>query len=452
MAIGMTRAALVRRGITGLAAGAGALTLGACGVTGGESQGTTSGATKQPVKLVFEWPTYTQPKQEWAEWAMKTYSQKNPHVTIEPMWNTNPTEKLTTTIAGGQPPDLGWFGVGHWALYQAFAPVEPFLASRKIKTEDYLPRVVDAMKWRGKMIAFPMGINTTAMFVNKAHYQKAGLPPPTDDQTWDDLIVAGKRMVSLTGEGGVPIWGNNAQYYSSFWPAAYGGGWMDADGTKVLVNNPQTLKALTLLRDMWDVHRVSPNPQANKDIATSATAGFTTGRYAAFMAGTWGIDPARKESFDWDIVEVPTLVEGGKRVKGAFCGTEEICLIKGVPNIEAAADFATWLIGPEHLTWVGNKGHIIPGHQKTAKEQYINPQGETRPKNIQAFVRAAAYAPPIIEHPEYAKLSGAWNTALNKWLGTADNPANTLTAQQALQEAQTEMQRLLDDWNKANPK
>jgi ABC-type glycerol-3-phosphate transport system substrate-binding protein len=170
------------------------------------------------------------------------------------------------------------------------------------------------------------------------------------------------------------------------------------------------------------------------------------------MAGTWGIDPARKESFDWDIVEVPTLVEGGKRVKGAFCGTEEICLIKGQPNIEAAADFAAWLIGPEHLTWAGNKGHIIPGHQKTAREAFVNPQGETRPKNIQAFVRAAAYAPPIIGHPEYAKLNGAWSAAVTKWLGTASNPASTLTAQQALQEAQTEMQRLLDDWNRANPK
>ena len=94
-----------------------------CGGSG--AAGTQS---KQPVKLRFEWPTYTPPKQEWAEWAMKTYSAKNPNVTIEPMWNTNPTEKLTTTLAGGQPPDVGWFGVGHWQFYQAFAPVEPLMA------------------------------------------------------------------------------------------------------------------------------------------------------------------------------------------------------------------------------------------------------------------------------------------------------------------------------------
>jgi hypothetical protein len=32
---------------------------------------------------------------------MKTYSQKFPNVTIDPMWNTNPTDRLTTTLADG---------------------------------------------------------------------------------------------------------------------------------------------------------------------------------------------------------------------------------------------------------------------------------------------------------------------------------------------------------------
>jgi len=82
-------------------------------------------------------------------------------------------------------------------------------------------------------------------------------------------------------------------------------------------------------------------------------------------------------------------------------------VIKGGPNEEASADFAAWLAGPEHLTWAGGKGHIIPAHQKTAQSAFALPQGEARPKNIQAFVRAASYAPPIIGHPDYAKLNGA---------------------------------------------
>jgi ABC-type glycerol-3-phosphate transport system substrate-binding protein len=437
-----------RRAVLTTAVAAGSLVAAACGAGDG---GQTANATKQPVRLTFEWPTYTPPKQEWAEYAMKTYSQKFPHVTIEPMWNTNPTEKLTTTLAGGQPPDVGWFGVGHWNFHQAFRPIEDFLKARRINTADYLPKVVDAMKWRGKLIAFPMGINTSAVFQNKALFTKSGVQPFSDEHTWDDLITQGKRLT--TGEGPAKVYATNAAYYTGQWAPAYGGGWLDADGTKVLVNNPQTLKVMTYIRELWEKHAVQPNPAENVPIANaSATNGFTSSRYASAPMGTWGLDPSRKETFDWDICEVPTLVDGGKKYKGAFCGTEEIFVIKGGPSEEAAADFAVWLAGAEHLTWAGNKGHIIPAHAKTAQAAFVNPSGETRPKNIQAFVRAAAYAPPIIGHPDYAKLNTAWATGVNKWFGTAAAPQNTLTAEQALREAATEMQRVLDEWNRANPK
>jgi multiple sugar transport system substrate-binding protein len=446
----VTRAAVLRGALAAAAATAtGALA--AC-ATGSSAGGETS-PSKKPVKLSFEWPTYTQPKQEWAQWAVNTYMQKFPHVTVEPLWNNNPTQILTTTLASGQPPDVGWFGAGHWPFYEAFKPIEQFISARKIKMEDYFPKLVDAMKWRGKMLAFPMGINTTAMFVNKAAWQKAGLPVPTDDFTWDDLVNVGKRLT--TGEGPQKVWATDAAagYYTNFWPAQYGGTWIDADGTKVTVNNPQTLKVFTMMRDNWDKLGIAPNPKEFAEINTNATAPFTEGRIAFFAGGTWGIDPGRKvQSFDWDIVEAPTLVDSGKKIKGAFCGTEEIFVIKGGPNEEAAADFAAWLIGPEHLTHAGNIGQIIPAHQKTAQSAFVNPQGETRPKNLQAFVRAANYAPAMIPHPAYGDLSKAWAASYNKWAGTAAAPDAQLTAQAALDEAQKEMQRILDEWNKAHPK
>jgi multiple sugar transport system substrate-binding protein len=379
------------------------------------------------------------------------YQDKFPNVTVEPLWNKNPTEILTTTLASGQPPDVGWFGVGHWAFYQAFRPVEQFMSQRKLKLEDYFSNINEAMKWRGKMYAFPMGINTSAMFVHKPIYQKAGVPLPADDQTWDDLVNTGKRLT--TGEGGQKVWGNNAQYYTNYWPVAYGGSWYDADGTKVTFNNPQTLKVLALLREMWEKQGISPSPAEINDYGASPWLQlFSTGHVAQYAGGTWGLPPFRAEQFDWDLAEVPTLVDGSKKVKGAFCGTEEIFVVKGQPKEEAAADFAAWMIGPEHLTFAGKRGDIIPAHQKTAKDAFVTSGSETRPKNIQAFVRAANYAPPISPHPQYNDLIKAYNTAVAKWLGSATAPQAVLTAQQALDEAATQMQRILDDYNKANPK
>ncbi|MER3405884.1 MAG: hypothetical protein C4289_12605, partial [Chloroflexota bacterium] len=91
--------------------------------------------------------------------------------------------------------------------------------------------------------------------------------------------------------------------------------------------------------------------------------------------------------------------------------------VDGTPNELPAADFAAWLVGSEHLRWAGSQGHILPALMKVAQEVFMPPSSDSRPRNQQAFVRAAQYAPPIIPHPEYTTLSRAYNTAVAEWLG-----------------------------------
>ena len=167
----MTRARIVRPPARG--PGGPGMALARLWRRGGGGSGAAGTQSKKPVTLTFEWPTYTPPKQEWAEWAMRAYSGKNPHVTIEPMWNTN-TEEADHHPGRGAAPGRGLVQGRALAVLRAFAPVEPLMASRKLKVEDYFAPIVDAMKWRGKMYAFPIGINTSAMFVNKGIYESPG--------------------------------------------------------------------------------------------------------------------------------------------------------------------------------------------------------------------------------------------------------------------------------------
>lgn len=429
-----------RKAIQGLAT---AGLLAACRPGGAPPGAGEAQTTARPVKLVFEWPEYTPPKKAWAEWAIQTYQKANPHVTIEPLWNTNPTEKILTTLAGGGQLDLGWFGVGIHAFWQNFKAAEPLMSSRKLKLSDYFPTIVEAQKFRGKMLAMPMGLNTTAVFYNKQQLNEVGERPPADDWTWEEAIARARRLTR--GEGGSKIWGIMASFYSNFWPVAYGGGWLNADATKIVIDNPATLAMLKLMRELWETHGVNPTQKEYSEIGLLPI--FQNGRCAMYVGGTWGLDPFRQAAFDWDIVEVPSLVVGGRRVKGAFLGVEEIFVVDGTPNEGPAADFAAWLVGPEHLRWAGSQGHIIPALSKVAQEVFVPPSSDPRPKNQQAFVRAAQYAPPIIPHPEYTNLSRAYNTAVAEWLG----PEAKLPAEAALQKAQRDMQVILDEWNRKNP-
>ena len=201
------------------------------------------------------------------------------------------------------------------------------------------------------------------------------------------------------------------------------------------------------MREMWDCHGVSPTPKENQEIGLLPL--FATGRVAQFAGGTWGLLPQGSVRLGPGRGADPG--GGGKRTKGAFAGTEEIFVVKDTANVEPAADFARLAgrAGAPHLRREPGRHHPRPPEDGQGR---LRPQrGESRPKNLQAFVRAPTprRSPPT---PATRTSQKAYNGAVAKWLGSPAEPTNTLTAQQALQEAQTEVQRVLDDWNKANPK
>ncbi|HEV7948168.1 MAG TPA: extracellular solute-binding protein [Glaciihabitans sp.] len=59
------------------------------------------------------------------------------------------------------------------------------------------------------LYALPTGGNATAAFINEDLFAEAGVPVPTEDWTWDDLIEAANTIGSagLTNDAGSPVYG-----------------------------------------------------------------------------------------------------------------------------------------------------------------------------------------------------------------------------------------------------
>lgn len=51
----------------------------------------------------------------------------------------------------------------------------------------------------GKHYALPYSMATYGLYYNKAMFDKAGVPYPTDDWTWDDLRAAALKLTSGSG-------------------------------------------------------------------------------------------------------------------------------------------------------------------------------------------------------------------------------------------------------------
>ena len=74
-------------------------------------------------------------------------------------------------------------------------PLDNLIARESAEfVEDYLPQTLDAVRYRGRIIALPAELDTAVIFYNKDLFDEAGIPYPEAGWTWDDFLAAAKAM------------------------------------------------------------------------------------------------------------------------------------------------------------------------------------------------------------------------------------------------------------------
>lgn len=379
------------------------------------------------------------------EATLALFKEDHPEVIVDWRMGYSP-EVLPPLLAAGTPPDIGWWGIAPQQIADLVKDVRPILQAHGVDLSAYVQSVVQGMMWQGKMLAIPYGLNTTTMFYNQAHFDKAGLNYPTDDTTWEQVLNDAEAITTQLNQGQETktIYGiSTMSYIPHFMPFVYGG-MLDTNG-ELATDREVALTMLRMLREAWSKREAAPGPN-NKavDLSGFAIKAFVNQQLGQVLFGTWGIVPSREQSeLKFDAVEPPYLEVGGKRVRGAFMGQQEHYILETSTNPDAEI-LAVWYAQPKHQRWQGEEGHAIPVHIPS-QESFRPPASDPRPANQLAFVRSAEYAPPFWPHPEYPKLSGA----LGKHLGPYLNEGS-ITAEEALDNALTEIEQVLADWKKEN--
>jgi multiple sugar transport system substrate-binding protein len=410
-------------------------------------------AMMEPTEISFLWPHYSAGKTRWLEWILETYNAKETGVTVNSLdvagsFGGNPATKLRATVAGGTAPDMGWFGTGIHPFAGILYDANELLKGMKYDMSQLNPTLVNGLTWQGKLIAAPIGINTTAWFYNKDLFDKAGVPYPQDGDTFEDRLDAAQKVSSALSTSDEKIWGVATVHYVNYWIAGIYEGFIDDSGAKVLLNGPLGEQAVEWWRDNWDKYEVGPRPEDyNRQEDAQFFNSFANGKVAMAVYGTWGLEPIRRHEagVNFDIVEQPTAVADGQEGKGAFFGIEEIFTVATTKKLDAAAEFLSFLVSPEHLGWTGGQGNIIPAIAPLAEEVFVPSEDSPDPANLLAFARAADYAKPWFPHPQYGELRGAFAEAMTPYWSE-----EATTAKQALELAQENCQVIVDDWNAAN--
>ena len=113
--------------------------------------------------------------------------------------------KLATQTAGGNAPDIiqmDYRYIVEYANRNAIAPLDEFVGST-LKLDNFDVDQLEGGKVGGKLYGISLGANSVCTLINTAAFEEAGITPPTNAWTYDDLMTIGEQFKSANIRGGM---------------------------------------------------------------------------------------------------------------------------------------------------------------------------------------------------------------------------------------------------------
>jgi len=121
--------------------------------------------------------------------------------------------RLSTSLAGGEPPDLflmNYRYLGQFEAKAALAPIGPYLdASVSLSAADFYPEAMDVFQADGQQLCMPQNVSSLVLYYNLDLFEQAGVdPPPPNGWTWDEMVAAATELTQDTDrDGTVDVYG-----------------------------------------------------------------------------------------------------------------------------------------------------------------------------------------------------------------------------------------------------
>lgn len=161
--------------------------------------------------------------------------------------------KLKAAMAGGTAPDV--FYVDD-QLMTAFAPngqllpLNDLMAEAGVSADDFLPQLMPIFTLDGQVYALPKDWGTLGLIYLPAAFEEAGIDPPTEDWTWEDLREAANAIAENTDYAGYCQAADWARFAP--WVFSAGGTFASEDFTTASLDTPEVKEMAQMQKDMLD--------------------------------------------------------------------------------------------------------------------------------------------------------------------------------------------------------
>jgi multiple sugar transport system substrate-binding protein len=391
-----------------------ALALGAA--CGGDSGGEASGSIRF---LIFGDPAEIKAYRTLIE----SFGEEEPDLDVQLVEASDREDliaRLSTSLAGGSPPDLflmNYRFYGQFAARGALEPLAPYVErSDAFQEDDFYAEALDAFRWKGELTCLPQNISSLVVYYNRDLFRRFGVPLPTDGMRWNELVFRAQQMTR--DKNGQPVRGADPDLpQANTAPAevfglgvepsiirvapfvwSNGGELVDDtdDPARFTLDTVEAKQAIELFFQLRTLHGVVPSDQEVE--AEDDESRFVNGRLAMLLDSRRAVPSLREAAeFDWDVVSLPYFREPAN-----ILHSDAYCLTKASGSKDAAWRFVEYALGPEGAAVVAKTGRTVPSLRSVAEsDAFLDPT--KKPKNSQAFLDAIEtieHVPTVSTWPE----------------------------------------------------
>jgi multiple sugar transport system substrate-binding protein len=418
-----------------------ALLVAACGGTGAEPVGGSPGELGRggsgPVSLlVFGAPEELQAFRN----LVTSFARLQPGIEmklIEASDREDLLARLSTSFAGGAPPDLFLLNYRFYAQFAAKGVLEPVQdrldASNAFQQRDFYPQALEAFRLGGKLTCMPQNISSLVVYYNRSMFRQAGVPEPAAGWSWDQMVTAAK---ALTGDAdsdgridrhGLGVDPEIIRLAPFVWSA--GGRLVDdtARPTAFALERPAAVAALQRFLDLRRVHQVVPS-QAEVE-AEDLEARFQNGRLGMVLSSRRSTPTFRQiTTFHWDIAPLPQLGQ-----PASVLHSDAYCMTTASRNKDAAWRFLEFALGPEGQRITAATGRTVPSLIEASRSAaFLDPRA--RPASSRVFLDTIPVIQRLPNVSTWPEIEDAANPILERAF-YGDEPA-TATASEIVERTQ----------------
>jgi multiple sugar transport system substrate-binding protein len=258
-------------------------------------------------------------------------------------------DRLITSVAGGQMPDvtqLGTTWMGEFATLEALDPTPETIDAGSFFEGAWDTTVVEETSY-----GVPWYVETRLLYYRTDLAEEAGWTEPPAD--WDELKQMAADLQEAGAQNGISL-GLGVGSWQTYLPFAW------SNGTEVLDENdeftlddPGNVEALEYYASFFDEGLTSPQPEG-----FDITPAFIQGTYPMFFSGPWHLalieEAGADIEGDWTVAPMPQ-----RDSATSFVGGSNVVVSQDTDNRDAAWAFVEFLTRPDvQSTWYQEVGAL----------------------------------------------------------------------------------------------